>query len=101
MLTRPITHDYNLKQIWRLHPKFNDALESILNIEKYMHIITIHSMEEDKYFDACGNLTNAGKQAYWRQLNEEVKKLDHSLADLQRKQTQKKKLPTPPPHRRY
>ena len=83
MLTRPITRDASLKRIWKLRPKFNDALDNILGIEKYMHVINVPRMDETKYFDERGQLTPAGKRVYWRNINGEIKSLDTKLAEAQ------------------
>ena len=85
MLTRPITKDHELKKTWKLRPKFNSALEKILDIERYMHVINIPNMEEFRFFDSKGELTSTGKEAFWKHLNTEIRRLDFNLAEAHQK----------------
>ena len=97
MLTRPFSEDITLKKIWKLCPKFNNALDSFLAIENYMHVITTAHMEEFKHFDTRGNLTNSGKRAFWRSINQELQSLDWQLAEKQQNKSEEPKQYTTPP----
>ena len=82
MLARPISDDPDLSKIWKLRRKFNEVLADPLEIENYMHIMTIKDMEEDHYFDSRGNLTIKGQQQYWLNLNDQLKAFEYHSTDL-------------------
>ena len=109
MLTRPVTSDQKLARIWKLKRKFNKVLEDRLQVENFMHLITVHNMDEHHYFDVFGQLTNAGLHAYWSSLDQEIKELDQQLITAKDKSdcgsgrfgnNPGRKLPTLPPCRR-
>ena len=116
MLTRPITQDENLKKMWKLRPKFNDTLDNLLSVKKYMHMVNVPNMEEVKFFDQRGALTPLGKRNFWRNFNDEFRRIDFGITDHQKSKENNKKektpsfdtssrrwrkrLPSPPPKRR-
>ena len=99
MLTQPIMDNNALARIWHLRRKFNLVLQDLLQIEWYMHYLPIERMEEAHYFDHYGNLTSAGKKAFWLNFDKQFKELDYSLARQETKFQFSRKLPTPPPRR--
>ena len=96
MLKCPITDDRKLQCTWQLRGKYNSMLYKILAIEKYMHVLPIDNMEELKYFDNFGNLTNLGKSVFWQNLNDRIKKMEFRSSE---NQLPTQKLPTLPPQR--
>ena len=82
MLSRPISDDPKLSQVWRLRRKYNDVMDDLLDIEEYMHILNIHDMEEFKYFDNRGNLTSSGKHQFWLNFNDQLKSFEYNKCDL-------------------
>ena len=110
MLARPFTENRKLAKLWKLRRKFNDVLTDLLEIEQYMHVMTIPNMDEARYFDNCGALMEIGKKQFWVSLNEQFKSFEyHALDDSTTQQSSHsdgeyvrntKKLPTPPPKSR-
>ena len=108
MLARPLTENRKLAKLWKLRRKFNEVLTDLLEIEQYMHVMTIPNMDEAKYFDNGSALTEMGKKQFWVSLNDQFKSFKyHALDDstIQPKThcgdseyvRNTKKLPTPPP----
>ena len=79
MLARPYTNNQLLKCIWTQKAKFNDSLANILSVENYMHVMKIPDMEEQRYFDIWGKLTDVGETHFWWNLDEEFSTWDASL----------------------
>ena len=100
MLARPISDDPELARIWKLRRKFNEVLNDLFAIEQYMHVVPIKDMEEFKYFDNHGNLTNAGKECFWLSLNDQIKAFEYHRTDLRPSAAQKSKSDHPPQHDR-
>ena len=65
MLARPIDDENpQLARIWKLRRKFNEVLSDIIEGESYMNVMTLANMEEIKYFDWQGNLTETGRNQF-------------------------------------
>ena len=75
MLARPHSDNATLIPIWKLRGKFNGCLAEVLEVEDYMHPITLQKVNEFCHFDAFGNLTSAGQMQFWRELNDQIKNL--------------------------
>ena len=83
MLTRPMISDSRLKKIFALKRKFNDILAEFIELEASMHLIEIPNMEEHKYFNKFGDLTNSGKRNFWRGFCKALKSLDQEPSPTQ------------------
>ena len=105
MLTRPITDNQSWASIWKLHRKFNEVLEDLLEIENFMHIMHIGDMEEERFFDSRGDLTIEGQKQFWRNLDKQLKNFDFHKTELppvpsrnqkhQHKHQERRRLPSP------
>ena len=82
-----------MSMICKLRAKFNDALnDACAKVGQYM--LTIASCNAYEHFDKHGNLSRAGKQEFWLELDELLEPFDSGRVKL---------LPNPknPPHSRY
>ena len=46
-----------------------------------MHVMTIPNMDEAKYFDNSGALTEMGKKQFWVSLNDQFKSFEYHALD--------------------
>ena len=69
MLTRPMSDNPVLSRVWKCRSKFNQELENILKIEQFMRIVSVRHMEEHKFFNILGDLTQQGQHHYWNNIN--------------------------------
>ena len=64
-----------------LHGKFNDLLND-LAAKKNNRILSIRSLNSQHYFDARGNLSRAGKEAFWWELDNLIQKFESNKVKL-------------------
>ena len=65
-----------------MRTKFNEALGKVLQIENYMHVITLAKVNEYGHFDQFRNLTISGQVQFWKELNDQIKLFGHSNVPL-------------------
>ena len=82
MITRPIIEAKEVKDIYAARGKFNHALENTLAEYKYNHIMYLDHVTEHKYFDSWGNLTNAGQEIMWKEINTQLEMFDKEELSL-------------------
>ena len=91
---------------------FNAHLNKILLSESNTYIMAVNSLDEypDNYFNPRGELSNAGKEAYWKEISNKLKRFERKEIELKptpptviKRHTamvqQKFLLPRPPPKR--
>ena len=59
------------KQVLSLAKKFNGILEKVISGDKKLHILKIHLELHSGNFDRMGNLTPAGRNEFWRCIDNE------------------------------
>ena len=73
----------DVKTTFKMVKKANEVLEDLVKkFDKYSHIIYMDMMDEFKYFDIMGKLTNTGKSTYWRVIDSTIKKFNRNEIDL-------------------
>ena len=82
MLKRPYIEGDKAKAVFGLRGKFNSQLEECLSEgEANTHrIMSIEVRPEE--FDRQGNLTLAGKEIFWKEVNRAMRKLDNDVISL-------------------
>ena len=71
MLHRP-----HRKRLLQLRKKFNEIFEETLAGHKYCYILDPDIVLKTDHFDRANCLTSEGKIAFWRFLDEQLKKFD-------------------------
>ena len=66
--------------------------DDICKDDKYMHVMSLNNLTEAGYFDNFGNLTAAGKAAYWQEVNTLMRKFDYYEIELKPFQEKKNKF---------
>ena len=87
-----------LDEIFALRAKFNDALNDAAGRLNH-RILTVNSCNVTQHFTHRGELSVAGKRAFWMEIDDLLECFDSNrvklLPNLNNKQ-QRRKLPTPP-----
>ena len=71
------------KHIFSLTWKFNTIMESVIAGDKRSHILKPFLEGTNANFDIFGNLTLAGKVAYWKMIDETMKDFDTEETELE------------------
>ena len=76
-LTRPSRIAMNRKSpIFTQVSKFNDILQDVIRRKTESYYLELTKLTESLHFDCTGNLSKSGKIAFWRELNEMLKRFE-------------------------
>ena len=114
MINRPIEDSKDMKELMIHRGKFNRTLDNNITKERYMYIMNINAFEEDSgnLLNANFHLTKEGKQEFWSEVSQQLKRFEYNEINLKPVNHKKKKstpnnnhfenrwhLPKPPPRK--
>ena len=70
------------KRVVKLRTKFNEILNALIQPERFMHIMKIDIDTSFRNFRTRGQLTEAGKEEYWKSVNNQMKKFERGEIGL-------------------
>ena len=69
--------------IYKLVSKANKVIEEAVRLnDKFCHLLYVESLNEYVNFDYNGKLTGSGRSQYWKEIDDQMKKLDRRETDL-------------------
>ena len=84
MLHRP-----EKEKLMQLRKKFNEILEETLASHRYTYIMDLDSCLTKSHFDHSNRLNADGKIAFWRHIDDQLKKFDRQEISLKPEKVEK------------
>ena len=82
MIDRPVADTIYLKKVRNLHGRFNEIMRSLIERERYMYYMKIVLPDDPQLYNTAGELSSAGQEAYWYEVNKLLRLFDRHDEEL-------------------